>query len=174
MAGLTIQELRLSPTAEKAALLVKQAHPDAVFTSGRRDLMDQARVMAQNAIQYGPSWISDTYRNRRMVAVLMTYMEEHREACSDYKVLTRGFYDQLQEHFAEDFNKMAHVRGDAFDIQYPRLKNGLFDKPTADRIMSTIRSLPQHGIPLDWVTDQEGKLKVIHAQFKAQPVSVPV
>ena len=165
MAGLTIQELRLSPTAERAARLVLERHPDAVFTSGRRDLMDQARAMAQNAVAFGATWLNDTYKNKRIVNHLMTYMEENPEHCRDAKVLGHHFYEQLQEHFAGEYAKFPHLRGDAFDIRYPRLKNGLYNRPDGDKIMATIRALPEHGIPLEWVTDQEGRLVVIHAQF---------
>jgi hypothetical protein len=173
MAGLTIQEMRLSPVAEKAALFVVKIHPEAVFTSGRRDVMDQARAMAQNAVRYGSGWLDSTYKDKRIVKCLMTYMEENPEKCSDSKVLAHAFYEQLQEHFAGDLLKFPHVRGDAFDIQYPKLKNGLHDKATADQIIATIQMCPEFGIPLEWVTDQEGKLKVIHAQFKrAETVQV--
>lgn len=165
MAGLTIQELRLSPTAERAARLVLERHPEAVFTSGRRDLADQARAMAQNAVAFGATWLNDTYKNKRIVNHLMTYMEENPEHCRDAKVLGHHFYEQLQEHFAGEYAKFPHLRGDAFDIRYPRLKNGLYNRPDGDKIMATIRTLPEHGIPLEWVTDQEGKLVVIHAQF---------
>lgn len=166
MAGFTIQELRLSHIAERAARLVLERHPEVVFTSGRRDLMDQARAMAQNAVTFGATWLDDTYKNKRIVHHLMTYMEENPDHCRDAKILGHHFYEQLQEHFAGEYAKFPHLRGDAFDIRYPRLKNGLYDRPSGDRIMATLRSLPEHGIAIDWVTDREGALTVIHAQFK--------
>lgn len=171
MAGLTIQEMRLSPLAEQAAQFVLKRHPEAWFTSGRRDLMDQARAMAQNAVTFGATWLDDTYKNKRIVHHLMTYMEENPEHCRDAKVLGHHFYEELQEHFAGEYAKFPHLRGDAFDIRYPRLKNGLYDRPSGDRIMATLRSLPEHGIAIDWVTDREGKLTVIHAQFKSGVVA---
>ncbi len=175
MAGLTLQELRLSPTAEKAALVVLKFHPEAYFTSGRRDIMDQARVMAQNAVRHGSSWLNDTYKDKRIVTCLMTYMAENPENCSDYKMLSRAFYDQLQEHFAGELMKFPHVRGDAFDIAWPKLGNGLIDRPRGESICRTIESLPVHyDIPLELLLRQEGSHLVIHAQFRAQPVSVPI
>ena len=172
MAGLTIQEMRLTSTAAQAALMVLKLHPEAVFTSGRRDIMDQARAMAQNAVRYGSGWLASTYKDQRIVNCLMTYMEENPEQCSNSQVLSQRFHEQLQEHFAADLLKFPHVRGDAFDIQYPRLKNGLHDVSTADRIMATIRQLPEYGIPLEWVTDREGKLRVIHMSVKPTAVTV--
>jgi len=174
MAGLTIQEMRLTPMAAEAARLVLAKHPDAHFTSGKRDIMDQARAMAQNAFTYGPAWLNDTYKDKRIVKCLMTWMEENPEKCGDPRVLGHHFYEQLQNNFSGELMKFPHVRGDAFDIRYPRLKNGLYDAPAAQRIMATLRQLPEHGIALDWVTDQEGQHKVIHAQFKAGVGSVEV
>lgn len=172
MPGLSIQEMRLSETAQKAALIVLKMHPEAYFSDGKRDLETQARRMAHNAILFGPTWL-DTYGNKRMVSCLMTHMEENPEECSiaQESILAASFHGLLTEHFGDYFNSMAHVRGDAFDIRYPRLLNGLYDKPKADQIIATIKSLPNYGIALDWVTDQEGKLKVIHAQFKREQIT---
>lgn len=170
MAGLSIPELRLAPTAERAARIVLQFHPKAYFTSGRRDIMDQARVMAQNAVRHGSSWLNDTYRDKRIVKCLMTFMEEHPEHCGDPKVLGHHFYEQLQEHFAGDLMKFPHVRGNAFDIAWPRLANGLINRPDGEMICRTIELLPiEYDIPLDLLLRKEGRLDVIHAQFTHDP-----
>ena len=176
MAGLTIQEMRLSPTAERAAVAVLKLHPAAYFTSGRRDIRDQARVMAQNAIRYGAGWLDSTYRDKRIVKCLMTHMEENPSQCSDPRVLANAFYEQLQEHFAGDLMKFPHVRGDAFDIAWPRLRNGLIDRPAGELICATIERLPlDFDIPLDLLLRKEGKLDVIHAQFpRAAQAETPV
>lgn len=175
MAGLTIQELRLSPIAEQAALVVLKLHPFAWFTSGKRDIMDQARVMAQNAVRYGAGWLDSTYRDKRIVKCLTAHMEENPEQCSDPKVLAHAFYEQLQENFAGDLMKFPHVRGDAFDIAWPKLKNGLIDRPSGELICTTIERLPiEFGIPLELLLRKEGKLDVIHAQFAAKPSSVAI
>lgn len=175
MAGLTIQEMRLSPMAEKAALIVLKLHPHAIFTSGKRDIMDQARVMAQNAVRYGSGWLDSTYREKRIVKCLMTFMEENPEKCSDPRVLGHCFYELLQDNFAGDLLKFPHVRGDAFDIAWPKLGNGLINRPDGELICQTIECLPiQFDIPLDLLLKKEGKLDVIHAQFKAQSGSVQV
>lgn len=166
MPGLTIQELALSSIAERAAHAVLAQHPHARFTSGRRTIEKQALVMAQNAIRHGSAWLKDTYKNTRMVACLMTYMEENPELCSSPAKLGQGFYAQLQEHFSDYFNKFAHVRGDAFDIAWPRLGNGLIDRPRGEAICHTIESLWQHGIALELLLRKEGSLDVIHAQFR--------
>ena len=168
MAGLTIDEMRLSPNAKRAAQLVLKAHPDARFTSGRRDVMDQARVMAQNVVRYGPTWLRDTYKDQRMVTLLMTYTEEHREQASSPKRLAVGFYEQLQEHYAGQLSKFPHLRGDAFDIAWPMLPDGLIDRITGDAICRTIETLPVE-LGLQLLLKREGKLDVIHAQFNHHP-----
>jgi hypothetical protein len=171
MAGLTIQEMRLSNTAEQAALIVLKMHPFAWFTSGKRDIMDQARVMAQNAIRHGSAWLDSTYRDKRIVRCLMTHMEENPGQCSDPKVLAHAFYEQLQENFGGELTKFPHVRGDAFDIAWPKLKSGLIDRPSGELICTTIERLPiDFGIPLDLLLRKEGKLDVIHAQFRSAPM----
>ena len=173
MAGLTIEEMRLSANAKQAAQLVLKAHPDARFTSGRRDVMDQARVMAQNVVRYGPIWLKDTYKDQRMAALLMTYTEEHIEQASSPKLLATGFYETLQEHFAGQLTKFPHVRGDAFDIAWPMLASGLIDRINGDAICATIERLPVE-LGLQLILRREGKLDVIHAQFNhhVDPVQV--
>lgn len=170
MAGLTLSEMRLSPIAAQAAMIVLKLHPSARFTSGRRDVMDQARVMAQNAIRYGAGWLDLTYRDKRIVRCLMTHMEEHPEQCSDPRVLAHAFYSRLQEQFAGDLLKFPHVRGDAFDIAWPVLSNGLIDRTAGELICKTIEQLPvDFSIPLDLLLRKEGRLDVIHAQFVPLP-----
>ena len=164
--GLTIEQMKLSPVAEAAAQLVIAAHPDVLFTSGQRSLQTQGLVMAQNAIRHGAAWLRDTYKNQLMVSCLMTYMEENRELCSNPSALGKGFYEQLQEHFGDYFLTFPHVRGDAFDIAWPRLKNGLIDRTKGEQVCKTIEKIPT----LDLLLRKEGTLDVIHAQFKNSEV----
>lgn len=164
MAGLTIQEMRLSPNAAKAAALVMKAHPDAVFTSGRRDILDQARVMAANVVRYGPAWLDDTYKNKQIVRVLMTYTEENKDKASSVALLSQGFYRELMEHFSGHLMQFPHVRGDAFDIAWPRLKDGLIDRIKGEAICATIEALPVE-LGLQLLLKKEGRHHVIHAQF---------
>lgn len=173
MAGLTIQEMRLSPNAAKAAQLILKAHPYAYFTSGRRDVMDQARVMAQNVVKYGPIWLKDTYRDQRMVALLMTYTEENQDKVASPELLTTGFHETLQEHFAGNLMKFPHIRGDAFDIAWPLLANRTIDRVIGEAICTTIETLPVE-LGLQLILKKEGKLDVIHAQFNHQTDPVQV
>lgn len=164
MAGLTIQEMRLSPNAAKAAALVLRIHPEAVFTSGKRDVLDQARAMATNVVRYGPVWLNDTYKNKAIVKVLMTYTEEHKEAASSVALLSQGFYNELMEHFSGHLMQFPHVRGDAFDIAWPKLQGGMIDQIAGERICKTIEALPGE-FGLELLLRKEGEHRVIHAQF---------
>jgi hypothetical protein len=162
--SLTISEMRLSPNAAKAAQLVMKIHPHVVFTSGRRDFVDQARVMANNVVHYGPAWLKDTYKDAKMVRALMTYVEEHPEGAKNLQFLTSGFHKELTTYFPELLLKFPHVKGDAFDIQWPRLDNGQIDSAQGEVICNTILSLPIE-LGLQLLLKKEGKLDVIHAQF---------
>lgn len=173
MAGLTIDEMRLSPNARQAAQLVLKAHPDVVFTSGRRDVRDQARVMAVNVVRYGPTWLKETYRDQRLVALLMTYVEENKDLTSSPKQLGEGFYEQLIEHYSGNLSRFPHLRGDAFDIAWPMLGNGLIDRIKGDAICHTIERLPNI-LGLQMMLKREGKLDVIHAQFNHYPETVEI
>ena len=173
MAGLTIQEMRLSPNAANAATLVLKAHPDARFTSGRRDVLDQARAMAQNVVRYGPAWLNDTYKNKQIVKVLMTYVEENKDKASSVAMLSQGFYHELMEHFSGQLSQFPHVRGDAFDIAWPRLPEGLIDRIKGEAICKTLETLPVE-LGLQLILRREGAHDVIHAQFNHREQVVQV
>ena len=162
--GLIIEEMQLAPNAKAAAEYVYAAHPDAVFTSGRRDARGQARAMAANVIRYGSAWVRDTYRDQAMVALLMTYTEEHVEETSDVIRLANGFYETLIVHYAGQLTRFPHLRGDAFDLAWPRLGNGLIDRPRGEAICKTIEQVPVQ-LGLKMILKKEGQLDVIHAEF---------
>ena len=136
-------------------------------------MRDQARVMAQNVVRHGASWLKDTYRDPKLVSLLMTYTEENKDLAGDVKLLAHGFYEELQEHYAGNLSTFPHVRGDAFDIAWPMLENGLIDRTKGDAICTTIENLPiEFGLQL--LLKREGKHNVIHAQFNhfAEPIQV--
>jgi hypothetical protein len=173
MGTLTIDQMQLGPNAKAAAEYVRAAHPEACFTSGRRDLGGQARAMAANVIRYGSAWLRDTYRDPALVSLLMTYTEEHVEQCSEVKLLAKGFYDTLIEHYAESLTRFPHLRGDAFDCAWPRLGNGLIDRPRGEAICRTIEQVPVQ-LGLKMILKKEGRLEIIHAEFAHAVEAVPV
>jgi hypothetical protein len=99
-----------------------------------------------------------------MVSILMTYCEENQAYIAEPKLLALGFYEQLQEHYAGELLNFPHIRGDAFDIAWPRLAIGAPDLVGVKAICQTIRALPSE-LGLEVCLDKEGKHEVIHAQF---------
>lgn len=162
--GLTIEEMRLSPNARKAAQLVLKNHPEVVFTSGRRDLKDQARAMAHNVFLYGCEWLVQTYRNQDMVKALTDWMEENLDQTHSAKALSEGFYNTLMTQQAGQFAQFPHCRGDAFDIRCPRFESGAINESAVSAIRRTIEHLPIE-LGLQLVLTKEGQHRVIHAQF---------
>jgi hypothetical protein len=171
--SLTIPAMQLAPNARCGAELVLAAHPDACFTSGRRDLGGQARAMAKNVIRYGSAWLKDTYRDPALVSLLMTHTEEHPEQQTEVKLLAKGFYDTLSEHYAGQLTKFPHLRGDAFDLAWPRLADGQIDRAKGQAICTTIETLPVE-LGLKLLLKKEGRLDVIHAEFAHAVESVQV
>jgi hypothetical protein len=55
-----VSSLGLSATAKKAAEALVKQFPDVEFTSGKRDLDEQAQAMAAN-VTANRNWIKETY-----------------------------------------------------------------------------------------------------------------
>jgi hypothetical protein len=161
---MTIDQLRLSPNARRAAEIVQARHPTVIFTSGRRDVRDQARVMAENTIRYGVGWLGETYKNRQMVESLEQWMEQNLDKTASIPLMTEGFYVTLTSTMPGQLTQFPHCRGDAFDIQCPRFADGRVDEQATSAIRHTIETLPI-GLGLQLILTKEGQHRVIHAQF---------
>jgi hypothetical protein len=174
MTNLTVEQMQLSGNARVAAqMLKKKLGPLVRFTSGRRTIHDQARVMADNTIQHGSAWLASTYKDRRMVSLLMTHVEENPEQLRSHMILTENFYNILNEHFGVQFRKMPHVVGRAFDIAWPRDREWKIIAEDGERICDEILALPAE-LGLELLLKKEGKLDVIHAQFASPSQEVVV
>ena len=170
--GKTIDELKLAPNARRAAEIILAEHPYAEFTSGRRDVLDQARAMAQNVVAVGPQWIYKTYNSKqpRMVKVMMGHMEENPDRVKSPLLLTEDFHQIIHEYFMPEFMKFPHFQGRAFDIRWPRLASGVIDFAKGDQICYTIANLNEiHRIPLELLLKQESGVFVIHSQYRETP-----
>ena len=150
---MTLADLDLSPTAHAAAAALLAAHPEVVFTSGRRDLAAQARAMASNVV-HNRDWIAQTYTDTSQRAALQTCVN----GCAAGAVQAvyaaalldtmDGWSDAALAHVSK------HLSGDAFDVQPVA-------GPAGDAIEATIRGLPG----LTRFLDREGGLIRWHAQF---------
>jgi hypothetical protein len=149
----TIDDLDLSPVARQAATLLKAAHPEVVFTSGRRDLAGQARAMASNVV-HNRRWIAETYKDTEQRADLQACVDGC-PAGAGQAVYGAALLDVMQDWDDAALSHVSkHLSGDAFDVQP-------IEGPTAAAVEATIRGLP--GLTL--FLDREGGLPRWHAQF---------
>lgn len=142
----------LSSTAQAAAISLKEKYPSVVFTSGKRNIMDQARVMADNIVSTGNrKWIEKTYAPSSAITKLQDWVDNHPEATSSTDI-TNGLFLAMQTMpLAEQALISKHLSGDAFDIQ-----------PSSDgNMLNTIKSLPG----LTKFIENESGVYVWHAQF---------
>jgi len=149
MATQSISALKLSSKAEKAAKQVLQEHPDIQFTSGRRDLKEQAHAMAANVAKKR-DWIKNTYKASKASAACQKWVDDHPEAKSSADIAA-GLLDTLKKLGNDAGAISKHLTGDAFDVQ-PVTKN-------ADAIKKTLNSLGGKFL------DHEGGLCRWHVQF---------
>jgi len=171
--GLNIYEMHLSANAKRAAQLVLAAHPTVIFTSGRRDVRDQARAMAQNVMHFGTDWLGQTYKNQHMVRSLVDWTHAHLESTASLALMTDGFYQTLVSGQAGQLAQFPHVCGDAFDIQCPRHASGQIDEQAVNAIRHTIVMLPV-SLGLQLILTREGALRIVHAQFNHAVEAVQV
>lgn len=148
---MTIEEMNLAPTTKAAAKLLLQKHPNIVFTSGRRDVHQQAHAMAGNVVaKHDRKWIGKTYIKGQK---LQAWVDAHPEAVT-VDQLTAGLtqvMNQMPEHERTKISR--HLTGRAFDVR-PQTEN-------AAAIKADIRALPG----LNKFLEREGGLERWHAQF---------
>jgi hypothetical protein len=146
-----IDALDLSPTAKAAAQELRKKHPGVVFTSGRRNVHDQAHAMASNIVSSNDrKWIGKTYAAAKK-------LQDWVDANPDKKTvdeLTTGLEATLTGMSdAERGGVSKHLSGEAFDVQ-PVTKD-------AGAIKADIKALPG----LTKFLESEGGLVRWHAQF---------
>ena len=146
---MTIEEMNLEPTAAAAAKLLLQKHPNIQFTSGRRDVTQQAHAMAGNVVK-NRQWIGKTYIHGEK---LQGWVNAHPQA-KTVDELTAGLAAVMKAMPEEELRKISrHLTGRAFDVT-PVTQN-------AEAIKNDIRHLPG----LNKFLDMEGGLVRWHAQF---------
>src|ERR1700732_4414217 len=106
---MTIEELKLEPTADNAARLLQQKHPNIQFTSGRRDVPQQAHAMASNIVSLNDrQWIGKTYLAG---AKLQQWVDDHPDAVTVDQI-TAGLQDTMNAMAEADLLKISrHLTG---------------------------------------------------------------
>ena len=111
----SVSGLDLTPNAQKAAeTLEKEFGADIVFTSGKRSLDDQCRVMAENIVKTGDrKWIEKAYAAGRE---LQDWVDQHPEA-DTVPELKEGLKSIMDAWTPAKLEKISyHLSGAAFDL----------------------------------------------------------
>ena len=147
-----IAALNLAAVARRGAELLLAAHPKVTFTSGRRNVADQARAMAGNIVK-NRQWIKETYRTTPQSRQLQRWVDDHPGATTK-PMIALGLATLMETwKDVERVNLSRHFAGLAFDVQPV--------KKDADAIKKTIRGLPG----LKRFLEEEGGLVRWHAEF---------
>ncbi len=149
---MTIEEMQLEPIAKNAATILQGKHPEIEFTSGRRDIRQQAHAMAGNIVAlHDRKFIGHTYIAG---AKLQAWVDSHPGAVT-IDAITAGLEQTMNAMTEEERTKISrHLTGRAFDVR-PVNAN-------AEAIKADIRSLPG----LHKFLDHEGGHVRWHAQFE--------
>jgi hypothetical protein len=151
-ASLTISDLRLVDYARDAAAALLAAHPNVVFTSGRRSVNQQADAMAENTVE-NRRYIEQTYAANPESRSLQQWVDDHPEATSK-AAISIGLEDIMRNWTDTQKKTLSrHFSGQAFDVQ---------PVDDGDAIKETIRSLPN----LRQFLESRGGLTRWHADFE--------
>jgi len=146
-----IASLNLSTTAKKAAEALLKAHPEVEFTSGRRDLKEQADAMASNVVK-NRVWIKQTYATSKASKECQKWVDDNPDAKTRAEI-TAGLFKTLTGLGSAAGQISSHLTGSAFDVQ-PVTKD-------AAEIKKSIRKLKG----MRKILDKEGGLIRWHAEF---------
>lgn len=148
---MTIEEMQLAPVAKEAATILQNKHPNVEFTSGRREIRQQAHAMAGNIVAlHDRKWIGKTYL---AAAKLQQWVDQHPQEVT-VDAITDGLEQTMNAMPEDELMKISrHLTGRAFDIR-PVTAN-------AETIKADIRQLPG----LHKFLDHEGGHVRWHAQF---------
>ncbi len=150
-----IFRLSLVGDCELAAKEFAQAHPDAVFTSGRRTKEEQASAMASH-VAADHLWIVKTYRPSDAALLCQHWVTANPLAKSEPEIAA-GLLSVLDGLTDEQCKQLSrHFEGKAFDV---RPVGGLH----GSMMLATLRLVVKKygGILLE----SEGGIRLWHAQF---------
>ncbi|MDQ2856088.1 MAG: hypothetical protein M3R68_07145 [Acidobacteriota bacterium] len=147
---MTIEEMQLAPVAKNAATILQTKHPQIQFTSGRRDIRQQAHAMAGNVVK-NRKWIGKTYLAG---AKLQQWVDKHPEA-ETVGTITAGLEKTMKEMPEAELLKISrHLIGKAFDVR-PVTANSAAIKADIRKLSGLHKFLEEEGGLVRW-----------HAQFE--------
>jgi hypothetical protein len=149
---LSIDNLNLVEYAKSGAETLQAKYPDLAFTSGRRDVQEQADAMAPNVVK-NRRWIMLTYASSAERDSLQQWVDGHPEAvtAADISAGLKSIMDTWNDTQKAQLSR--HFSGQAFDV-HPVTVN-------ADKIKAFIRGL----LHLHKFFESEGGLTIWHADF---------
>jgi hypothetical protein len=142
-----ISALKLAPTAKKAAETLLEEFPDVIFTSGKRDLADQARAMASNVV-LRRDWIKKTYLANDASKACQKWVDDHPEATTQ-KEIAEGLLATLKGLGKKAGQISKHLTGEAFDVQ-PVAKDGAAIKKAMKNLPGAKKFLEKEGGLVRW------------------------
>lgn len=152
--GLSIDDLNLVDYAKTAAQTLQSQFLDVVFTSGRRDVAQQARAVAGNVVQ-NRDWIKETYLASPERDALQGWVNSNADATTA-SAIAAGLAGIMSSWTDDQKSRLSrHFSGQAFDVQPMTGSHG-------DDVKVAIKALPN----LRKFLDNEGGLVIWHADFE--------
>lgn len=152
--GLSIDDLNLVDYAKTAAQTLQSQFPDVVFTSGRRDVAQQAHAMAGNVVQ-NRDWIKATYLASSERDALQGWVDNNPDATTA-SAIAAGLVGIMSSWTDDQKRRLSrHFSGQAFDVQPMTGSHG-------DDVKTAIKALPN----LRQFLDKEGGLVIWHSDFE--------
>lgn len=142
-----IASLKLSGTAKKAAEELLKAHPEVTFTSGRRDMKEQADAMASNVIK-NRVWIKQTYAASKASKECQKWVDDNPDAKTRAEIAA-GLLKTLNGLGTAAGQISSHLTGNAFDVQ-PVSKDAAAIKATIRKLKGLRKFLEKEGGLIRW------------------------
>lgn len=152
--GMSVDDLDLVPYAKQAAIKLQSDFPEVVFTSGRRNVTQQANAMAGNIV-LKRNWIANTYVASKERDDLQAWVDANPTATTAEAIAAglAGIMSNWTDDQKSRFSR--HFSGQAFDVHPVTGSRG-------DTIKTAIKSLPN----LRKFLDSEGGLVIWHSDFE--------
>lgn len=155
MGRIDIGRLDLCGRARLAAQALARAHPDVMFTSGRRTLEEQATAMARNVVDER-GWIAATYKASLVSQRLQAWVDSHPESDSVAE-LAAGLLATMRQFSEHELIALSkHLTGEAFDVLPIAGRHGQLVVQSLRRIVAEFGGK---------LLEREGGKIVWHAQF---------